>query len=114
MIAGFRREIRPMLRLATPLALAELGWMTMGFVDVIMAGRIGPAAMGAGGVGGMIFFPIVSSHGRARSRSAASPPTMNDRVASTEPFCPPVTGASRYRTPWAANREANEIGRAHV
>src|SRR5206468_272176 len=59
MIAGFRREIRPMLRLATPLALAELGWMTMGFVDVIMAGRIGPAAMGAGGVGGMIFFPIV-------------------------------------------------------
>ncbi|HXA49797.1 MAG TPA: MATE family efflux transporter, partial [Candidatus Acidoferrum sp.] len=59
MIAGFRREIRPMFRLAAPLAMAELGWMTMGFVDVIMAGRLGPAAMGAGGVGGMIFFPIV-------------------------------------------------------
>ena len=41
MIAGFRREIRPMFRLAAPLAMAELGWMTMGFVDVIMAGRLG-------------------------------------------------------------------------
>ena len=33
MIAGFRKEIRPMLRLAAPLAMAELGWMAMGFVD---------------------------------------------------------------------------------
>jgi MATE family multidrug resistance protein len=59
MIAALRRELRPMIRLAAPLAMAELGWMTMGFVDVVMAGRIGPAAIGAGGVGAMIFFPIV-------------------------------------------------------
>jgi MATE family multidrug resistance protein len=58
MIAGFRQEIRPMLRLATPLALAELGWMSMGFVDTVMAGRLGAAAMGAGALGGMLFFPI--------------------------------------------------------
>src|SRR5258708_26233456 len=55
---GFRTEIRPMLRLAAPLALAELGWMAMGFVDTVMAGRIGAAAMGAGALGGMLFFPI--------------------------------------------------------
>ena len=58
MIAGFRKEIRPMLRLAVPLALAELGWMAMGFVDTVMAGRLGAAAMGAGALGGMLFFPI--------------------------------------------------------
>ena len=61
MIAGFRKEIRPMLRLAAPLAMAELGWMAMGFVDTVMAGRLGAAAMGAGSLGGMLFFPIVVS-----------------------------------------------------
>ena len=47
-----------MFRLAAPLALAELGWMTMGFVDILMAGRLGPAAIGAGSLGNMLFFPI--------------------------------------------------------
>ena len=32
-------EVRPMLRLAIPLVLAELGWMTMGVVDTMMVGR---------------------------------------------------------------------------
>ncbi|MEO8597991.1 MAG: MATE family efflux transporter [Candidatus Solibacter sp.] len=48
-----------MLRLATPLAMAELGWMAMGFVDTVMAGRLGAAAIGAGTLGSMLFFPIV-------------------------------------------------------
>ena len=61
MIAALRKELRPMIRLAAPLATAELGWMAMGFVDVVMAGRLGPAAIGAGGVGSMLFFPIVIS-----------------------------------------------------
>src|ERR1700722_3328053 len=52
------REIRPMLRLAAPLAIAELGWMFMGIVDTLMAGPLGPAAVGAGSVGSMVFFPI--------------------------------------------------------
>ena len=47
-----------MVRMAVPLALAELGWMSMGLVDTIMAGRLGAAAMGAGGLGGMLFYPI--------------------------------------------------------
>ena len=48
-----------MLRLAAPLAMAELGWMTMGFVDALMAGRLGAAAIGAGSLGNMLFYPIV-------------------------------------------------------
>ena len=45
-----------MLRLAAPLAVAELAWMAMGFVDIVMAGPLGAAAIGAesattGGVG---------------------------------------------------------------
>ena len=56
---GFTNEIHPMLRLAAPLAMAELGWMAMGFVDAVMAGRLGAAAIGAGSLGNMLFFPIV-------------------------------------------------------
>ena len=59
MIASIRNELRPMVRLAAPLAIAELGWMAMGFVDTVMAGRLGAAAMGAGSLGGMLFYPVV-------------------------------------------------------
>ena len=48
-----------MVRLAAPLAMAELGWMAMGFVDTVMAGRLSAAATGAGSLGGMLFYPIV-------------------------------------------------------
>jgi MATE family multidrug resistance protein len=61
MIAAFRKELGPTLRLAAPLAMAELAWMIMGFVDTVMAGRIDAASIGAGGVGSMLFFPIVIS-----------------------------------------------------
>jgi len=57
-VADLRREFRPMMRLAAPLALAELGWMAMGVVDTIMAGPLGAAAVGAGSLGAMMFFPI--------------------------------------------------------
>jgi multidrug resistance protein, MATE family len=60
-LTDLRREFRPMLRLAAPLALAELGWMAMGIVDSIMAGRIDAASLGAGSLGSMIFYPIVIS-----------------------------------------------------
>jgi MATE family multidrug resistance protein len=56
-----RREFRPMLRLAVPLAVAELGWMFMGIVDTLMAGPLGPAAVGTGSLGSMVFFPIAVS-----------------------------------------------------
>jgi len=57
--SDWRREFRPMLRMAIPLVTAELGWMTMGIVDSIMAGRLGAAALGAGSLGGMVFYPVV-------------------------------------------------------
>ncbi|MBZ5586491.1 MAG: MATE family efflux transporter [Acidobacteriia bacterium] len=58
-MTALKNEFRPMLRLAAPLALAELGWMAMGAVDTIMAGPLGAAAIGAGSLGGMLFYPIV-------------------------------------------------------
>jgi MATE family multidrug resistance protein len=46
-----RSELAPMLRLALPVVLAELGWMSMGIVDTIMVAPLGPAAIGAAGIG---------------------------------------------------------------
>jgi MATE family multidrug resistance protein len=57
-LTNLRRELRPMLRMGLPLAFAELGWMAMGVVDTIMAGRLGAAAIGAGSLGGNLFYPI--------------------------------------------------------
>ena len=51
MSSSFRSELGPMLRLALPVVLAELGWMSMGIVDTIMVAPLGPAAIGAAGIG---------------------------------------------------------------
>ncbi len=59
-LAQFRRELRPMLQLAGPLVLAELGWMSMGIVDTMMVGRL-PAsaqAIGAVSLGGILFITV--------------------------------------------------------
>src|SRR6476620_5539659 len=53
-----RPEFRPMLTLAMPVVLAELGWMTMGMVDTLMVGRLGPEAIGAVGLGSALFIAI--------------------------------------------------------
>ena len=54
-----RPEFRPMLVGAAPVVLAELGWMTMGIVDTLMVGRLGPEAIGAVGVGSSLFIGVV-------------------------------------------------------
>ncbi|MCC7126980.1 MAG: MATE family efflux transporter [Acidobacteria bacterium] len=46
-----RDQLKPTLRLAVPVILAELGWMGMGIVDTIMVAPLGPAAIAAAGVG---------------------------------------------------------------
>jgi MATE family, multidrug efflux pump len=51
-------ELRPLLRLAGPVILAEIGWMAMGIVDTIMVGPLGPAAIGAAGMGTSLFTAI--------------------------------------------------------
>jgi multidrug resistance protein, MATE family len=55
---GFRQELRSTLVLATPLILAELGWMTMGIVDTLMVGRLSPEAIGAVGIGSSVFLAV--------------------------------------------------------
>ena len=47
-----------MLALAVPVVLAELGWVTMGLVDVFMVGRLGAEAIGAVGIGSSIFMGV--------------------------------------------------------
>jgi len=44
-----------MLALAIPVITAEIGWIMMGIVDTIMVGPLGPAALGAVGVGSTLF-----------------------------------------------------------
>ena len=41
----FRSELRPTLRLALPLVLAEIGWMSMNIVDTMMVGRLPNSAV---------------------------------------------------------------------
>ncbi|MGH9570681.1 MAG: MATE family efflux transporter, partial [Candidatus Angelobacter sp.] len=55
-----REEWGPMLRLATPLALTELGWLAMGFVDTVMVGRLpdSATAIGAVSLGTTLFYTI--------------------------------------------------------
>jgi MATE family multidrug resistance protein len=52
----FRREVSRMFGLAVPVALAELGWMSMTIVDTIMVGHLGPAAIGATGIGSSAYY----------------------------------------------------------
>lgn len=49
-----------MIGLGAPLVVAELGWMAMGVVDTIMAGPLGAGAVGAGSLGHMLFYPVVT------------------------------------------------------
>jgi multidrug resistance protein, MATE family len=58
MLSSLQPEFRPMIRLAAPVVLAELGWMTMGIVDTLMVGRLSPEAIGAVGVGSSLFISV--------------------------------------------------------
>jgi MATE family multidrug resistance protein len=54
-----RQELRAMFVLAWPVVLAELGWLLMGIVDTIVVGPLGPAAIGAVGIGSTMFFAVM-------------------------------------------------------
>ena len=47
-----------MARLAGPLVMANLGWMSMGIVDTMMVGRVSAEAIGAVSLGGILFTTI--------------------------------------------------------
>ena len=57
-LGHLRREMPPMVRLAMPIVVAELGWIAMGIVDIAMVGRLGPEAIGAVGVGSVLFIAV--------------------------------------------------------
>lgn len=54
-----RGELRSTLKLALPVIGAELGWITMGIVDTIIVGPLGPAAIGAVGSGSTMFLAVM-------------------------------------------------------
>ena len=47
-----------MLSLATPVIIAELGWVTMGVVDMFMVGELGADAIGAVGIASSLFIAV--------------------------------------------------------
>ncbi len=51
-------ELSGTLRLAGPIVLAELGWMAMGNVDVMMVGRVSGEAIAAVSLGTTIFYTV--------------------------------------------------------
>ena len=51
-------EFGPMLRLAGPVVVADVGWMVMGIVDTIVVGRLGAEATGAVGLGNNLHMAV--------------------------------------------------------
>src|SRR5712692_3489348 len=59
-----RAEFRPTLRLAAPLVLAELGWMSMAIVDTMMVGRLPNSATAIAAVSlGSILVHVLAAFG---------------------------------------------------
>jgi MATE family multidrug resistance protein len=56
-----RGGIESILRLALPLAMAELGWVSMSIVDTIMVGHLGAEAIGAVSVGSSLYLAVAIS-----------------------------------------------------
>src|SRR5215469_8123026 len=56
----FTEDFRLTLRLALPLIIAEVGWMSMGVVDTIMVGRLpdSAVAIGATGLGQSLYHAV--------------------------------------------------------
>ncbi len=53
-----RQELRSLFALALPMMIAQLAHTAMGFVDTVMAGRVGPADLAAVALGNSIWVPI--------------------------------------------------------
>lgn len=49
------RELRETLNLATPLVIAQLGQVALGFTDTVMVGRLGPEQLAAMAIGGGLY-----------------------------------------------------------
>lgn len=79
---SLQQELRICLRLALPLALAQLAQMATGFVDTVMMGQLGSTAIAAGGLGAISFqFSILMTTGVV---SAVSP-LVAEAVGAQQP-----------------------------
>ena len=56
---AFRVEVREFLKLAMPLASAQVAQAMTGFVDTLMMGRLGQEALAAGGLAVMVFMAVM-------------------------------------------------------
>ncbi|MGX1127600.1 MATE family efflux transporter [Pseudomonas defluvii] len=56
--ARVRAELSTLMRLATPIIIAQLATTAMGFVDAVMAGRVGPRDLAAVALGNSIWVPV--------------------------------------------------------
>src|SRR5579862_2586758 len=54
----FGAEIRAMIKLAAPLALAQLAQVAMGATDTVLLGSLGREGLAAGGLGANLFFTL--------------------------------------------------------
>jgi len=59
LFSQYRIDIQKLIRIATPIGLAQLAQTGMGTVDVIMAGRVSSADVGGVGIGASIWLPLV-------------------------------------------------------
>ena len=59
LFSQYRIDIKKLIRIATPIGLAQLAQTGMGTVDVIMAGRVSSADVGGVGIGASIWLPLV-------------------------------------------------------
>ncbi|WP_323150008.1 MATE family efflux transporter, partial [Pseudomonas oryzihabitans] len=53
-----RREFGALLSLAAPIVIAQLSHSAMGFVDAVMAGRVGPLDLAAVALGNSVWIPV--------------------------------------------------------
>lgn len=53
---SFKTQIKPTIKLAIPVVITQIGQMTMGLVDTLMVGKLGPEAIGSVALANAIFF----------------------------------------------------------
>ncbi len=55
-IRSIRRHLPPILEMALPIMVGQVGQMVMILIDMFMVGRLGPQAIGGAGLGNAIFY----------------------------------------------------------
>ena len=56
--ARVRTEVHALLALAFPIIISQIATTAMGFVDAVMAGRVGPRDLAAVALGNSIWVPV--------------------------------------------------------